>query len=230
MKNATIIAVLLIPAASAVAITPFFHGGLDDIAPGAWTFFEQKGERLVPTYYGSTFYLGGGFSHDIVKFRQKRIIPTLSLDTDCGFTRFHREWRSGDLEGWEQTFYQFAAVETLVLRIRVPAGDRLITPFVGVGGGLAVVPSSIDKLEGFAGGGEEGLYEDSVTAFKAAYAVPFGCEVTLSPSSTVYWRFGPVAPVGRVAYEYQNTRGNTEKVEAEVPNSFLVTFGYKWGL
>jgi hypothetical protein len=230
VKNPAIIAALLIPAASAAAITPFVHGGLDDIAPGAWTFFVAKGERLVPAYYGLTFYLGGGFSYDIAKFRQKRIIPTLSLDTDGGFTRFHREWRSGDLEGWEQTFYQFAAVETLVLRIRIPAGSRLITPFVGVGGGFAVVPSSIDRLEGFTGGGKDGFYEDSTTAFNAAYAVPFGCELTLSPSRTIYWRFGPVVPVGKVTYEYQNIRGNTEKVEAEVPNSFLVTFGYKWGL
>ncbi|NIT35990.1 MAG: hypothetical protein GTN49_05735 [candidate division Zixibacteria bacterium] len=230
MKKLTVVAVLTIPVAPAAAITPFVNGGLDDIAPGAWTFFEQKGEKLVPAYYGSTFYLGGGFSHDIAKFRQKRIIPTLSLDTYGGFTRFRSEWRTGDLEGWEQTFYQLTAVEALVLRIRIPAGSRLITPFVGIGGGFAVVPTSIDKLEGFPGAGEEGFYEDSQTAFNLAYAVPFGLELTLSPSRTIFWLFGPVAPVGRVTYEYKNIRGNTEKVEAEVPNSFLVTFGYKWGL
>jgi hypothetical protein len=216
-------------AASVAALAPFVHGGLADIAPGSWTFITETGERLYPASYGYTFYLGGGMTYDIAKFRQKKIIPTLSLDTDGGFTRFHREWRTKDLEGWEQTFYQFTVVETFTLRLKIPAGSRLITPYVGVGGGLAIVPTSIDRIEGFPGSQEEGIFEDSVTAFKPVYAVPFGLEITLTPSSTIFWRFGPVAPVGKAVYEYETPRGQTEKVEAELPNSFLVTFGFRWG-
>ena len=216
-------------AASAAALAPFVHGGLADIAPGNWTFTTQTGESLYPASYGYTFYLGGGITYDVAKFRQKKIIPTLSLDTDGGFTRFHREWRTKDLEGWEQTFYQFTVVETFTLRLKIPAGSRLITPYVGVGGGVAIVPTSIDRIEGFPGSGKEGIFEDSVTAFKPVYAVPFGVEITLTPSSTIFWRFGPVAPVGKAVYEYENAGGQTQKVKAELPNSFLVTFGYRWG-
>ncbi len=229
MKTFLLGFVLLISAASAAALAPFVQGGLADIAPGNWTIITPRQENLVPADYGYTFYLGGGMTYDVVKFRQKSVVPTLSLDTDAGITRFHREWRITQLEGWEQTFFEFAAVETFVLRLKVPAGGRLITPYVGVGGGFAVIPTSIDRLEGFPGSGQEGIFEDSVTAFKPVYAVPFGLEITLSPSSTIFWRFGPVAPVGKAVYEYENAQGQTEKVEAEVPNSFLITFGFRWG-
>jgi hypothetical protein len=230
MRKFALASALVICASSAAAVAPFVHGGLADIAPGSWTKINQKGEEeLFPASYGYTFYLGGGITYDMAKFRQKKVIPTLSLDTDGGFTRFHREWRIKDLEGWEQTFYQFTVVETLTLRLKIPAGSRLITPYIGVGGGIAIAPSSIDKIEGFPGSQEEGIFEDSVTAFKPVYAVPFGIEITLTPSSTIFWRFGPVAPVGKAAYEYENAGGQTDKVEAELPNSFLVTFGYRWG-
>jgi hypothetical protein len=229
MKKVVFGSAFVIYAASAAALTPFVHGGLADVAPGSWTFVTEGEQTLVPADYGYTFYLGGGLTYDLAKFRQKRIIPTLSLDTNAGFTRFHQEWRIPDLEGWEQTFYEISVVETLTLRLKVPAGDRLITPYVGVGGGFAIIPTSIDKVEGFPGSGQEGIYEDSVTAFKPVYAVPFGLEITLTPTSTIFWHFGPVAPVGKAAYEYKNNRGVTRKVEAEVPNSFLVTFGFKWG-
>lgn len=226
MKKCAWAFILLISAGSAAAVAPFFQGGLADIAPGKWTFTVDDSERLFPASYGYTFYLGGGFTYDVAKFRQKKVIPTLSLDTDGGFTRFHREWRIKELEGWEQTFYEFTAVETFTLRLKIPAGSRLITPYVGIGGGIAIAPSSIGRIEGFPGAGE---YEDSATSFKPVYAVPFGLEITLTPSSTIFWRFGPVAPVGNAAYEYENARGENVAVEAEVPNSFLITFGYRWG-
>ncbi|HUU57411.1 MAG TPA: hypothetical protein VMW93_08725, partial [bacterium] len=133
------------------------------------------------------------------------------------------------LEGRTQTFSQLTVIEALVLRIKVPAGSRLVTPFIGIGGGIAVVPSSVGMLEEYVQPGEEGYYEDSVTSFGAAYTVPFGLEVTLSPSSTIYWRFGPLAPVGKVTYEYQTAPNLRERVESSVPNSFLVMFGYRWG-
>jgi hypothetical protein len=222
MKKVVLGLAFVIYTASAAAVAPFVHGGLADIAPGSWTFIYPRGEEeLFPASYGYTFYLGGGITYDVAKFRQKKVIPTLSLDTSGGFTRFHREWRIKDLEGWEQTFYQFTVVETFTLRLKIPAGSRLLTPYIGVGGGIAIAPSSIS--------GEEGLYEDSVTSFKPVYAVPFGVEITLTPSSTIFWQFGPLAPVGKAVYEYENNRGNTNTVEAELPNSFLVTFGYRWG-
>ena len=217
-------------AASAAALSPFIQGGLDDVRAGDWTFITEQGEQLVPVYYGSTFYVGGGVTFDVAKFRQKRVVPTLSLDTDVGFTHFRREWRDVEfLEGRTQTFSQLTVVEALVFRIKVSAGSRLITPFIGIGGGFAAVPSSVGIMDEYAQPGEEGYYEDSVTAFSAAYAVPFGLEITLSPSSTIYWRFGPLAPVGKVTYEYQTGPNRRERVESSVPNSFLATFGYRWG-
>lgn len=229
MRNFALITALLAQAASAAAVAPFVLGGLADTAPGSWTFVRKSGQTLVPAGYGYTFYLGGGVTYDLAKFRQKRIIPTLSLDTDAGFTRIHREWRTKELEGWEQTFYQITATETFTLRVKVPAGDRLITPYVGVGGGFAIIPTSIDRLEGFRGSGQAGMFEDSVSALKPVYTVPFGVEITLTPSSTIFWRFGPVAPVGKAVYEYQTGPTSRERVESSVPNSFLVVFGYRWG-
>lgn len=230
MKNLTAVLFIFSFAASAAALSPFIQGGLADVRAGDWTFITKQEEQLVPVYYGSTFYAGGGVTYDVAKFRQKRIVPTLSLDTDAGFAYFHREWRTGDfLEGREQTFYQLTVVETLVLRVKVPAGSRLVTPFIGIGGGFAVVPSSIGMLEEYVQPGEEDYYKDSVTAFTGAYTVPFGLEITLSPSSTIYWRFGPLAPVGKVTYEYQTAPNRRERVESSVPNSFLVMFGYRWG-
>jgi hypothetical protein len=189
-------------AASAAAVSPFIQGGLDDVRAGDWTFITKRGEQLVPVYYGSTFYVGGGVTWDVMKFRQKRVVPTLSLDTDVGFTHFRREWRDIELlEGREQTFSQLTVIEALVLRVKIPAGSRLVTPFVGIGGGFAVVPSSVGMLDEYVQPGEEGFYEDSATSFGGAYAVPFGLEITLSPSSTIFWRFGPSAPVGKVTYD-----------------------------
>ncbi|HUU56735.1 MAG TPA: hypothetical protein VMW93_05280, partial [bacterium] len=128
MKNLTSVLFIFSFAASAAALSPFIQGGLDDVRAGDWTFITKQGEQLVPVYYGSTFYVGGGVTYDVAKFRQKRIVPTLSLDTDAGFTYFRREWRTGDLlKGREQTFYQLTVVETLVLRVKVPAGSRLVT-------------------------------------------------------------------------------------------------------
>jgi hypothetical protein len=222
--------IIICSSAPAAALAPFVQGGLDDVRAGDWTFITKQGEQLVPVYYGSTFYVGGGVTYDAAKFRQKRIVPTLSLDTDAGVTYFRREWRAeGSLEGREQTFFQFTAVETLVLRVKVPAGSRLITPFIGIGGGFAVVKSSVGMLEEYVEPGEEGYYESDATTFTGAYTVPFGLEVTLSPSSTIYWRFGPLAPVGKATYEYQTAPNRRERVESSVPNSFLVMVGYRWG-
>jgi hypothetical protein len=232
VKYLTAISLILSLVVPAAALSPFVHGGLDDVRAGSWTFVTEQPEELVPVYYGSTLYVGGGFTYDIAKFRQKRIVPTLSLDTDGGFTYFRRDWRAKNLpllESREQKFYQLTAVETLVLRVKVPAGSRLITPFVGVGGGVAVIPSSVGRLEEYVRPGEEGYYEDETTSFNAVYSVPFGLEITMSPSSTIYWRFGPLAPVGDVTYDYQTAPNRRERVDASVPNSFLVIFGYRWG-
>jgi hypothetical protein len=230
VKKLTAVIMICTCGAPAVALSPFLQGGLNDVRAGNWTFITKQGEQLVPVYYGSTFYLGGGVTHDIAKFRQKRIVPTLSLDTDAGFSYFRREWEAeGELEGREQIFYQFTAVEALVLRVKIPAGSRLVTPFVGIGGGLAIVKSSVGRLEEYVEPGEEGYYESEATTFTAAYAVPFGLEITLSPSSTIYWRFGPLAPVGKATYEYQTGPNRRERVESSLPNSLLVMFGYRWG-
>jgi hypothetical protein len=218
--------------ASASAISPFVHGGLDDLSPGSWTVTTKPTELLVsPLGYGPTFYAGGGITLDFKKFRQKRIVPTLSLDTDCGATYFTGKWNNEELGSREQTYFQFLALEELMLRVKIPAGSRLVTPFVGIGGGLAVVSSSISRPEGEPGA-EQGYYEGSATVVRPAYAVPFGLEITLSPRHTIYWRFGPVVPIGSVDFEYETGLSGgraREKVSSEIPNSFVVLFGYRGG-
>ena len=230
MKNLTVVIFVLSFVASAAALSPFIQGGLNDVRAGDWTLITKQGEELVPVYYGSTFMLGGGFTADIAKFRQKRIVPTLSLDTEGGVTYYRREWETHEfLEGREQSFFQLSVVETLVLRVKVPAGSRLVTPFIGIGGGFAVVSSSVGRLDEYVEPGEEDYYTASATSFNGAYTVPFGLEITLTPSSTIYWRFGVLAPVGHVTYEYQTAPSRRERVESSVPNSLLVMFGYRWG-
>jgi hypothetical protein len=230
VRKLAVIVLLSSFAARAAALSPFVQGGVDDVRAGDWTFYTNRGERLIPVGYGAAFYLGGGLTYDIVKFRQKGVVPTLSLDTDIGFTRFRREWREVEnLEGRTQTFTQLTAAEELMFRIKIPAGSRLITPFFGIGGGFAAVSSSVGIMEEYVQPGEEGYYEDSTASFNTAYAVPFGLEITLSPSSTIYWRFGPLAPAGKVTYEYQTGPARRERVDSSIPNSFLAIFGYRWG-
>jgi hypothetical protein len=223
-----LIVALVISAAPASPISPFVHGGYDRIAPGSWTVTNKVEETLVPRYYGNTFYLGGGFTFDVKKFRQKRIVPTLSLDTCVGFTYFRHESTTEELGKWEQTFSELTVTEALVCRLKIPAGSRLVTPFIGVGGGFGVAPTSINKLDNE----EEGYYNASATAFTGVWEVPFGLEVTLTPTSTIYWRFGPVVPIGKATMEYETGRRGgraRERVESEIPNSFVVLFGYRWG-
>jgi hypothetical protein len=223
-----LIAALVLSAVPASAISPFVHGGYDRIAPGSWTITNKLEEELVPRYYGNTFYLGGGFTIDAFKFRQKRIVPTLSFDTSAGFTYFRHESVTEDLGQWEQTFSALTVTEALVCRLKIPAGSRLVTPFIGVGGGFTVAPTSINRLDNE----EEDYYNGSATAFSGAWEVPFGLEITLTPTSTIYWRFGPVVPVGSATMEYETGRAGgraREKVESEIPNSFVVLFGYRWG-
>jgi len=224
--------IYLASVAAASAISPFFHGGLNNTSPGSWTVTTKVDEFIAsPLGYGTTFYAGGGITWDLKKFRQKRIVPTLSLDTDCGATYFSGKWTTEELGAREQTFFNFLALEELVLRVKVPAGSRLVTPFVGIGGGLAVVSSSTNLQEGEPGA-EAGYYEGSATVIRPAYAVPFGLEITLTPRHTIYWRFGPIVPVGNVDFEYETGLPGgraREKVASEVPNSFVIMFGYRAG-
>jgi hypothetical protein len=186
--------------ASAGAISPFVHGGLTDLSPGSWTVTNKRAEFLAsPLGYGKSFFVGGGISLDVKKFRQKRIVPALSLDTDCGATYFTGKWSTEELGRREQTYFQFLAMEELMLRVKIPAGSRLVTPFVGIGGGLAVASSSISRPE------EQDYYEDSATV---------------------------VVPIGSVDFEYETGLPGgraREKVSSEIPNSFVLMFGYRGG-
>jgi len=218
-------------AAPAAALVPYIQGGLGDVGHGdwLWTAPPQEPEYFV-TRFGSTWELGGGLSWDIAQFRQPSITPTLSLDTEANFYRKRGEWPYGDLEGWQQTFNVFSVTETLVLRLRIPVLSRLVTPYVGAGGGVSVAPSSISRMEGFPNPSHGGYYEDSVVGIVPTYTVPFGVEITLTPQNTIYARFGPLAPSGKVTYEYLTSAGDTVTVESEIPNAFLVLVGYRFGI
>lgn len=223
-----IVAITVGWAAAAAAVTPFVYGGLGDVGDGEWTFYRGQTPEIVPTYYGSSFFLGGGFSFPIAQFRQKRTVPTLCLDTDGGFT-YHKQklmlvFSNETVEPWEHSFFGVAFSENLVFRLRIPIRSRLLTPFVGVGGGVAVVPGHIQRERVAAG-----RYDASTVAIKPVYEVPFGLEVTLSPQHTIFGRFGPTAPTGCETFTYTNAQGRAEDVCVSLPNSFLVVFGYRAG-
>ncbi len=217
-------------AVSAHALTPYVHGGLADMGRGDWLEPADGATILYPTFWGATFYLGGGFSYDLKQYRTPSVLPTLCLDTDVGFTRAHAEWLNVDPEGWEQTYYELMVAEVFVFRLRIPVLSRLLTPYLGVGGGVAIAPNSIKRIPGTPNSDRPGYYESSAVAVEPLYAVPFGLEITLTPRNTIYARFGAMAPSGRAKLEYINDADRAIPVETEIPNNFMVLFGYKWGI
>jgi len=230
VKNYILSAIGAFVATAAAALTPYVHGGLADLGQGDWLEYAGQEPTFEVTDFGATYYVGGGFSWDIKQFRTPSVIPTLSLDTDFGFVRAHGEWPYYEPEGWQETFTTITAAEIFTFRLRVPVRSRLLTPFIGVGGGFAVIPASLGRIEGFPHAGMPGLYEDSVVAVTAVYAVPFGLEITLTPKNTIYGRFGAMAPAGDAEFIYVNDNNRTVRVTSEVPNSFIVLFGYRWGI
>lgn len=216
--------------AAAAALTPYVHGGLSDLGQGSWIEYTGGDLNFQIPDFGATFYLGGGFSWQLKQFRTETVLPTLSLDTDFGFARAHGEWPFQEPEGWQETFYPLMATEIFVFRLRVPVLSRLLTPFLGVGGGVAIIPSYLSRIEGFPNSGIPGHYEDNIVAVKPVYAVPFGLEITLTPQHTIYGRFGAMAPAGEVEFNYLNNNNRYVRVSSEVPNSFVVLFGYRHGI
>lgn len=216
-------------AAAGAAFTPFVHGGLGDLGTGDWTLYRGRTSEIVTPEYGYSFYLGGGFNYNLAQWRQKRVIPALALETDAGI-KYHKQdlWlylQNDTSEPWEQSFFQLTVAENLVFRLRVPVKTMLITPYIGIGGGFAFIPSSIRRRRA-----DEGTYEASAVAFRPLYEIPFGLELTLSPQHTLYGRFGPIAPTGATTFSYTNAANRTEEVSIAWPNTFMVAFGYRAGL
>jgi len=225
------IALLAVTAAgiAGAAFTPYVHGGLGDLGTGDWTLYRGRTAEIVTPEYGYSFYVGGGYNYNLVQWRQKRVIPALALETDGGFT-YHKQtlWLylfNDTREPWEQSLFQFTLAENLVFRLKIPVKTMLLTPFIGVGGGVAIIPSSIHRIRV-----TEGTYEASAVALRPVYEIPFGLELTLSPSHTIYGRFGPVAPTGCTKMSYTNAAHNTEEICISWPNTFVVAFGYRAGL
>jgi hypothetical protein len=230
MKTIIVLLALIAAAGSAgAAFTPYVHGGLGDLGTGDWTFHRGRTAEIVTPEYTHTFYVGGGFNYNLAQWRQRRVIHALAFETDGGFTYHKQElwvyFQDETVELWEQSLFQFTFAENFVFRLKIPVQTMLLTPFLGIGGGVAIIPSSIRRLHVADGG-----YEASAVGLRPVYEIPFGLELTLTPNHTIYGRFGPVAPTGATTFSYTNAAHNNEELSISWPNTFMVAFGYRAGL
>jgi opacity protein-like surface antigen len=83
-------------------------------------------------------------------------------------------------------------------------------PFVGFGGGVAVVPWAFDHIA-------TGVEVDSQTEVKAAFGIPFGVEFSVTPAFALGFRGEYLIIPGDITPEV-----GVENVYPEVPNVLLL--------
>jgi hypothetical protein len=163
-------ATLAIPAIAA-AVGLHIHGGLAAIgdieATYTWEplpFVFKDSEPL-----GNSYYVGGGVDIPLWRYASA-VSPEFSLATDVGFTSKTKQLEHAELLDFELSWKTVAIRGSFVFGVGVgPA-----TPFVGFGGGVAVVPWAFTH-------NPTGAEIDSQTEIKAAFGIPFGCEFGISP-------------------------------------------------
>jgi opacity protein-like surface antigen len=204
MRIKLIYAVLLIPTAAA-AVGVYFDGGFASfgdletrIRYGPFTFKESES-------LGSSYWVGGGVGIPVWRHPGK-VTPTFELATDFGYGSKTKEGENEYLEGYEISWGMFAVRESLLFGVEAGPGK----PFVGFGGGVAVVPWALNHVE-------TGAEADSHTEVKPAFGIPFGLEFKVAPSVAVGFRGEYLIVTGDTTPEVE-----VEGVHTEIPNALLL--------
>ena len=204
MRVKLLYVILLIPAAAA-AVGVYFNGGLAAFGDletrarfGPFTFKES--EPL-----GSSYWVGGGVGVPVWRY-PLQVTPSFELATDFGYGSKKKEAENEYLEGYEISWGMFAARESLLFAVAAGPGK----PFVGFGGGGAVVPWTLTHVE-------SGAEADSQTEVKAAFGIPFGLEFNVTPAFAVGFRGEYLIVTGDTTPEVE-----VEGVHTEIPNATLL--------
>jgi hypothetical protein len=205
MKARILYAVVLLPAAAA-AVGVYFNGGLaafgdleTRVKIGPFTFTET--EPL-----GSSYWVGGGVGFPVWRHSGK-VAPLLELATDAGYGSKTKELENQYLEGYELSWKLFAVRESIIFGVAAGPGK----PFVGFGGGFAVVPWTFTHVE-------SGVELDSRTEFKPAFGIPFGLEFNVTPDFALGFRGEYLIITGEATPKVQ-----IEGTRVSIPDPLLFT-------
>jgi hypothetical protein len=203
MRTRVIYAAVLLPTCAA-ALGVYFNAGLASFGDlearvryGPFTVNES--EPL-----GSSFWVGGGVGVPVWRHPGK-VSPQLELATDVGYSSKTKELENQYLAGYELSWGLFAVRESVLFA--VAAGPA--KPFVGFGGGVAVVPWAFDHIA-------TGIEVDSQTEVKAAFGIPFGLEFNLTPTFALGFRGEYLIITGDITPKVE-----LEGAHTEVPNALL---------
>lgn len=204
MKVKLLYVVLLIPAAAA-AVGVYFDGGLASFGD-IETRVKYGPITLKETEpLGSSYWIGGGVALPIWRHPGK-VSPLLELATDVGYGSKTKEGENEYLQGYEISWGMFAVRESLLFGVAAGPGK----PYVGFGGGIAVVPWAITHIE-------TGNELDSHTEVKPAFGIPFGLEFGVTPSLALGFRGEYLIVTGDTTPEVE-----VEGVHTAIPNALLL--------
>jgi opacity protein-like surface antigen len=203
MRTKALYAALLLPACAG-ALGAYFNGGLASFGDletrvryGPFTF--QESEPL-----GVSYWVGGGLAVPLWRGAGP-VSPGLELATDVGYGSKTKEVENSYLAGYEISWGLVAVRESVLFG--VAAGPA--KPFVGFGGGVAVVPWAFDHIA-------TGIEVDSQTEVKAAFGIPFGLEFNLTPTFALGFRGEYLIITGDITPKVE-----LEGAHTEVPNALL---------
>lgn len=201
---ALLVAAALAPSAAAVGL--HLHAGLAAIGDleatytwGPWVFTGS--EPL-----GNSYYVGGGVDVPLWRYASAAS-PEFGLATDVGFTARTKQLERTELRDVERSWKTVAVRESFVFGVAVGPAK----PFVGFGGGVAVVPWTFTQIS-------TGVELDSRTEVKAAFGVPFGCEFRLTPNVALGARAEYLIIIGEATPQVR-----LENVRTLMPDPFLLT-------
>jgi hypothetical protein len=204
MRLTILVIVAAVPAVAG-AVGLHFHGGLAAIGDleatytwGPWTLKDS--EPL-----GSSYYVGGGVDVPLWRYAGA-VSPEFGLTTDVGFTSKTKQFERTELSDLELSWKTVAIRESFVFGVGVgPA-----TPFVGFGGGVAIVPWAFTYIP-------TGTEIDSRTEVKAAFGIPFGCEFGISPHFSLGFHAEYLIITGDVTPETE-----MENLDIAMPDPFII--------
>ncbi len=204
MRLAILVIVTAAPAVAG-ALGLHFTGGLAAIGDleatftwGPWTFKDS--EPL-----GNSYYVGGGV--DLPLWRYAAVVsPELGLAADVGFTSKAKQFERAQLSTLEMSWKTVATRGNFIFGVGIgPA-----TPFVGFGGGVAVVPWTVTYIP-------TETEVDSQTEVKAVLGIPFGCEFGISSRFSLGLHAEYLIITGDVTPETQ-----IDNLDIAMPDPFIV--------